>query len=185
MMYQWKKIVVDSMPLLILFMSIEVFAGQTLQHNLNSVLSLPVVLIALPIINGIGGNIGCILGARIASALHVGEIKPVITDNRIREDLLTAIVLGIIVYLFFAIFIYFITRFIKPAMEIDFLRSITLVFLTGCVLVVIVSLISIATAIISFKKGMDPDNAIAPVVTTVGDTTGIVVLVGLLGVLGI
>jgi len=49
----------------------------------------------------------------------------------------------------------------------------------------VVSVISVFTAFLSFKKGLDPDDMVAPVVTTVGDVMGIVFLFLLIGVVGI
>ena len=49
----------------------------------------------------------------------------------------------------------------------------------------VISLVSVFTAFWSFKKGLDPDDTVAPVVTTVGDTLGIVFLFLLIGVVGI
>ena len=45
-----------------------------------------------------------------------------------------------------------------------------------------VSTVSIITAFLSFKRGMDPDDFVSPVVTTIGDTMGIVFLFLLIGV---
>jgi mgtE-like transporter len=41
------------------------------------------------------------------------------------------------------------------------------------------------TAFISFKRGLDPDDMVAPVVTTVGDFMGIVFLFFILGIFGV
>jgi mgtE-like transporter len=48
-----------------------------------------------------------------------------------------------------------------------------------------ISFISIVTAFISFKQGLDPDDMVAPVVTTFGDTLGIILLFIMIGAVGI
>ena len=74
MIYSWKTIVKHGLPLLTICILIEIFAGQILQSNQQKLLFFPILLISIPVINGVGGNIGSILGARLASGLHLGTI---------------------------------------------------------------------------------------------------------------
>ena len=70
-----------SIPILTIAVCLEVFAGQLLQSGQNMLLLFPVFFISVPVINSVGGNIGSILGARIASGLHVGSISIDISDK--------------------------------------------------------------------------------------------------------
>jgi mgtE-like transporter len=67
-------------------------------------------------------------------------------------------------------------------MNIGFISFVFIIIATGTVLVCLVSVISVLTAFISFKKGIDPDDIVAPVVTTLGDTFGIIFLFVFIGV---
>jgi cation transporter-like permease len=42
--------------------------------------------------------------------------------------------------------------------------------------------VSILTAFLSFKRGLDPDDFVAPIVTTISDTMGIILLFFVVGV---
>ena len=185
MIYCWKKIVRYSLPLLILCILFELFAGQILQSGQNKLLSLPIFLISIPVINGVGGNIGSILGARLASGLHVGYINPNFRDKKINDNLITSMLLGIITYSILAILIYCTALFSGLKMGIGLINFIFVIVAVGIILIFIVSIFSIFTAFLSFKKGLDPDDFVAPVVTTVGDTMGIIFLFILIGVVGI
>ena len=55
----------------------------------------------------------------------------------------------------------------------------------GFLLIFIVAFVSVLTAFLSFKRGLDPDDMVAPVVTTVGDFMGIVFLFFILGIFGV
>jgi mgtE-like transporter len=46
-------------------------------------------------------------------------------------------------------------------------------------------LVSVLTAFLSFKRGLDPDDTVAPIVTTFGDVMGIVFLFIILGIFGV
>ena len=185
MIYSWKKIVRYSMPLLTMCIFIEIFAGQILYLGQNILIAFPMFLISIPVINGIGGNIGCILGARLASGLHVGYISLDLKDKKMRENLITSILMGIITYFILAILIYYIASFGGLQMGISLIKFISVVFGAGVFLVCVISLVSIFTAFFSFKKGLDPDDMVSPVVTTLGDTLGIILLFLFIGVFGI
>ena len=188
MIYSWKRIIRHSLPLLTACIFIEIFAGQILQGKQELLVLFPIYLITIPVINGVGGNIGSILGARLASGLHVGYITYNIKDKEMHENLLVTILIGVITYLFLAIVIYFVAVFGNLQKGINFMefaRFISVVLGTGVLLVLTVSIVSIFTAFVSFKRGLDPDDMVSPVVTTVGDTMGIIFLFILIGVVGI
>ncbi len=183
MIYNWKKIVRYGLPLLTLTVIIELFVGQLLQYGRGILLQqLTIFFISIPVINSVGGNIGCILGARLASGLHVGSIQIDIHDKKMHEQLITAVLMGFITYFVLAIGIYSTGLFGSAAMKITFLPFLFVILATGAVLVCAVSLISVITAFISFKKGIDPDDVVAPIVTTMGDTLGILILFMFIGV---
>lgn len=190
MIYDWKKIVKHGIPLLTICVCLEIFAGQILQGDLtgdNSILiRLPIFLISIPVINSVGGNIGSVLGARLASGLHVGYITISAKDKKMHENLITSILMGIFVYLLLSIIIYYSVLFgsihTEHMIGLSLIEFTTIMVGTGVLLVCIISLVSVLTAFWSFKKGLDPDDTVAPVVTTVGDTLGILFLFILIGV---
>jgi len=188
--YDWKKIVKHGIPLLTICACLEIFAGQILQGDLkgdNSILiRLPIFLISIPVINSVGGNIGSVLGARLASGLHVGYITISLKDKKMHENLITSILMGIFVYLLLSTIIYYSVLFgsihTEHMIGLSLIEFTTILVGAGVLLVCIISLVSILTAFWSFKKGLDPDDTVAPVVTTVGDTLGILFLFILIGV---
>ena len=185
MIYNWKKIVLHSIPLLTIAAVIEIFAGQVLQGNLEKLVLIPIFLISIPVINGVGGNIGSILVARLASGLHVGYIEYSIKDKNMHSNFLTSLLIGVITYVVLAILIYFISVFGGLQMSIGLPTFVAIILGTGVLLIVLISIISVMTAFWSFKKGLDPDDMVAPVVTTLGDTLGILLLFVLIGVVGL
>ena len=185
MIYSWKKIVKHSLPLLTVTILIEIFAGQILQGKQEALLLLPVFLISIPVINSISGNIGSVLGARLASGLHVGYITLSLKNKEMHDNLLISILIGLITYFILAIVIYFLALFGNLIEDITLIEFVAIFIFTGFLLICIVSLISVLTAFISFKRGLDPDDMVAPVVTTVGDAMGIIFLITVIGLIGV
>ncbi len=184
-MHSWKHIIRFSLPLLILCAFIEIFAGQILLSYQELLVVFPIFLISFPVINGVGGNIGSVLGARLASGLHVGVVELKIRDARMNQNLLTALLMGVITYFILAILIYLVAILWDLQMSIGFIEFVLIFLGAGILLVGILSLASVFTAFISFKHGLDPDDMVAPVVTTLGDTFGILFLFFVIGVIGI
>jgi len=176
LIYSWKKIVLHGLPLLSIFIFAEIFAGQILLDKQNMLLLFPIFLISFPVINGVAGNIGSVLGARLASGLHVGYIEINIKDKKMHENLLTALFLGLLTFIILGLTIYYFSYFALEQVGIGLVPYMIILLITGFVLVCIVSVVSIITAFWSFKKGWDPDDFIAPVVTTVADVVGIYLL---------
>lgn len=186
MIYSWKKIVKTGLPLLTLTILIEIFGGQILQGRQESLILFPIFLISIPVINSISGNIGSVLGARLASGLHVGYITLSYKDKEMHDNLLISLLMGFITYFILAIVIYFVAAFGNLITEdIALIKFIAIFILTGILLISTVAIVSIITAFLSFKRGLDPDDMVAPVVTTVGDVMGILFLFIILGIFGV
>ena len=185
MIYSWKKIVKHGIPLLSITILIEIFAGQILQGKQEALLLFPIFLISIPVINSVGGNIGSVLGARIASGLHVGYISLSLKDKEMHDNLIVSILIGVITYIVLAIVIYFIALFGNLAEDIALIEFVAILLSTGFLLICVIAFVSVLTAFLSFKRGLDPDDMVAPVVTTVGDIMGIVFLFSILGLFGV
>ena len=182
MIYSWKRIVRYGLPLLTLCVLIEIFAGTILQGNQNIIINIPILLISFPVINSVGGNIGSILGARLASGLHIGNIRLDIKDKNMHQNFVTSLLLGLITYAILAILIYYLALFSNISMDVGLVEFIFILLAVGLILICIVSIVSIITAFLSFKRGLDPDDFVAPIVTTISDTIGIILLFFIVGV---
>lgn len=185
MIYSWKKIIRHGLPLLTIAILIEIFAGQILQGKQNALLLFPVFLISIPVINSVAGNIGSVLGARLASGLHVGYISLSIKDKEMHDNLITSILIGVITYTILAIVIYYMALFGDLIEDMGLIEFVAILLSAGFLLICVVALISVITAFLSFKRGLDPDDMVAPVVTTVGDVMGIVFLFLVIGIFGV
>ena len=101
------------------------------------------------------------------------------------DNLLISILIGLLTYFILAIVIYYIALFGNIIKGIALIEFVAIIILTGFLLICVVSFISVITAFISFKRGLDPDDMVAPVVTTVGDIMGIVFLFTIIGLFGV
>ena len=154
-------------------------------YKQGSLLLFPIFLISIPVINSVSGNIGSVLGARLASGLHVGYISTSMKDKETHDNLIISILMGVVTYVILAIVIYYVALFGDLRVNIGLLEFVAILVSAGFLLICVVSLVSVLTAFLSFKRGLDPDDMVAPVVTTVGDVMGIVFLFSMISLFGV
>lgn len=182
-MYSIRRIVLESYPILLAAALIGFAAGSMLGANVERIKAMPVILMMVPSVNGLGGNVGLILGARIASALHMGTIEPRLRGQAaLRDNVKAALIMNTGVFLFAALMFFGISHALGlgPPAKI----ALTL-FLAGSILLPIAALATIGIAFISFKKGLDPDNVTTPMTTSVIDIAGVACLLIAVYVVGI
>ena len=97
---------------------------------------------------------------------------------------LISLLIGFITYFVLSIVIYYMALFGGLRVRIDLIEFVAILVITGFLLICMVAFISVFTAFLSFKRGLDPDDMVAPVVTTVGDVMGIVFLFVIIGIFG-
>jgi len=186
LIYSWKKIVKHGLPLLTIAVLVEIFAGQILQNYETELIGrLLIFLISIPVVNSVAGNIGSVLGARLASGLHVGYITHSLKDKEMHQNLIVSLLIGFFTYFMLAIVIYFGASFGNIVGNIALIEFVSVIVITGFLLICVVAVVSVLTAFTSFKRGLDPDDTVAPVVTTVGDVMGIVFLIVIMGIFGV
>jgi mgtE-like transporter len=71
----------------------------------------------------------------------------------------------------------FILPLIGIPISISVFKYILIIILSGLILTVLVVVLGIISAFIAFKRGMDPDNMVTPIVTTSGDFIGITIVI--------
>jgi len=174
--YSAKKILKESIPLLTFCIFIEIVGGQLLNSKQEVLISVPVILMLIPVINGVGGNIGTILSSRLTSALHTGLISPNLNDKNLQRDIKNSLIIAGVTYFVLALIIWVLAPRLGISNVPTLLELMIITLGAGVILVLSLVTISITSAFFSFKRGLDPDNIVTPLVTTGGDILGIVCL---------
>jgi len=165
------KIVKENTLALLLSAVLSIFAGMFLQMNLERMVMLPAVLALIPPINGMAGNVGSILGARLGSALHLGIVKPALKKQRaLGERMLDSVKSGITSFFVISVVVGGWAWARGLANPVAFAATF---FLTGLILIPLVILSSTFIAIFSYMRGLDPDNIVGPLLTSIADILGV------------
>ena len=164
-----KTILKQSTPTLILCSFLGIFAGTVLDSFASILLNNPTILTLVPLFSGESGNLVSILGARLSSALHAGLIEAEFKFNEaVRNNFIIIILLCLIVYPLIAI-LADITSLLLNIEAFSILHLILISLISGLVLIPIMIIIVFVIGIYSFKKGLDPDNVIIPISTSLTD----------------
>ncbi len=171
----WRTITKASLPVLSGALVIGILTGQILVTFQDRLLAVPILLALVPAVNGIGGNVGSILGSRVASGLHLGGLWS--NGGRgFRRDLTASIILTIVSFSFLGAIAYVLAPVTGVDAPIHFGALVLTTLLAGLGLIVVMAILVIVVGMLSHRYGWDPDNVVVPVLTTAGDTLGIVFL---------
>jgi mgtE-like transporter len=174
-----KEMVKQSLPLIVFCGLGAIIAGTTLGIMIDLLREIPGLIVVIPAIIAMRGNISTALGSRLGSAYHLGIID---SDNLWNEELkqnikgslilsfLVAIIIGILAY---------VTSILPPInVYPDPIKLISIVLLAGVISAVILTLMTIGIIYLVFKRGYDPDNITGPALATFGDIITMVCIFG-------
>ena len=172
--YSIRRIVFESYQILLISILIGLFAGITLQGSLGRIEGTLVVMM-VPMLNGIGGNLGSILGARLGSALHLGMVEPRLKGKVLRGNVNASVLTSVGVFSFISV-IFFAIAYMWGMGFIGAAKHALAFILAGMLLTPVIIMSTIISAFISFRKGLDPDNVVIPIITSIIDVVAAVCL---------
>jgi len=172
----FKSIVKQSLPVLFMCIFGEIVAGIFLLNIEQYLNVLPGLLILVPAVMGTRGNILGTVSTRLTSALHLGSIYPRIRKNpRLVTNIKAGIFLSCVISLFTGILAHFACIFLG-FQTMGILKFAFISLLAGFLSDSSLILLSIFICFFAFKKNVDPDNIIIPVITTISDFMSILFL---------
>lgn len=181
--YKFKKIVSESYPVLLTTIVIELAGGHVLESYSTQLTA--IVLMMIPALNGTGGNIGSILGARLTSALHIGTVEPKLRRQEVLElNVRTSTIMGATALAFSGLFIFLRAQLLGITV-LGSLKAALALFAAGLALIGIILFTVITAAFLSYTRGIDPDNIVIPIITSVVDVAGVITLLSMVQILGV
>lgn len=169
----------ESIPILFISLGGGIFAGTVLgtEGMVDAFERIPGLLLLLPAFLATRGNVYGSLGARLASGLHQGLIEPLVQlERRLVNAVTASFINGISISIFIGVLSWAITSIIRPGADPSLVMLVGIMFLAGLLtsFVMIIGLVILVFA--GYTRGVDPDNLVGPIVTTLGDVFGVVFL---------
>jgi mgtE-like transporter len=176
MIYSMKTILKESFPMLLVAGAISICAGLILHSNGELLFTLPGILAIIPSFNNMGGSVTSVLCCRLSSALHLGTINPKLKKTKTLERNIFATLI-ITTVSFFALGLAaggF--NMLLGLRSLSILAFPLVTLAAGFVTVAILSALSVIFSYISYNRGIDPDNWVIPILTSIGDFVGVSLL---------
>ncbi|MEM3406474.1 MAG: magnesium transporter [Nitrososphaerota archaeon] len=148
-----------------------IIAGGIATYSIPFFSYAPWILIIYPSILQVRGTISGILCGKISTNLHIGNIKPQFFKNTkyFYNILISTFSLNIIVGIIIGISGYIYGFFILRDTIIDLFPIIYITLSSMIISSIITIPITITIAFLGFKKGLDPDILVYPILSTVAD----------------
>lgn len=175
-----KKIITHSTPTLLLSSIFGTTAGVILNSAFSVILNNPSILALVPLFSGESGDLVSILGARLSSGLHLGYIESSLRPTEgVLRNFGIILILAIIIYPLIGILAYLGATILRiPSIGIG--QMVLISTSAGLLLTPFILLIAFYLSTISYRKGLDPDNIVIPLSTSLTDpvaNTGLVIMV--------
>jgi mgtE-like transporter len=151
--------------------------------NAESLALTPTLVTLIPLIVANAGILGSILGARLSSALQLGEIEAFKPSSLFLKNIFAIFILGNVSSLLIGFLVFAAFKILNiPVLDLGTM----LVFNFQVCFVVTVAMVIFTTFIAfeSFRRGLNPSNIVIPIITSLGDILGVLSLIGIASIYG-
>ncbi|MDY6931952.1 MAG: magnesium transporter [Halobacteriota archaeon] len=162
------SIVREALPFEIICMFGGVIAGIILFGMVDEMASIAGLLVIVPAVMAMRGNISCALGSRLGSAIHMGLITKIERNPELTNNIVASLTLSFILAVVLGFMGHYVTILMGlPSAGPFIITSITII--SGVVSGIILAGVAVLLATMAFRFGLDPDNIITPAIGTIGD----------------
>lgn len=171
-----RRIVRNMFPLLIVLSVIVLWAGITLEEAEALLAEFGLLAVMVPVMIGMGGNLGAIFSSRLTTQLHLGTAELDPRDRVLLANVAAILALAATIFTALAVGAWVVGRATGATLGLATLLAISLV--SGMAVAVLAVALSLVTAYASYHYGIDPDDTTIPVVTNVVDVFGMIIFLG-------
>lgn len=180
-----RRIFIQSIPTLLIFIIIEIIAGSLINNELQSFIALPALLIMVSPFLGSSNSLGGILTSRFSSYLHMGLLRPKALPGKLAfENFAITYVFGIFAFTLIGVATFVVGGLLgmqSPPLS----TMIVLSLIAGMISTTILSILAYYLSIATFRMSLDPDDHTIPLITSMIDVFGVVAFVATILLLGL
>ncbi|TXT63075.1 MAG: membrane protein of unknown function [Promethearchaeota archaeon] len=165
----FKKIVKESIIIVVLSSLMGMISGTILSLNEDILYSIPVILLLIPSLNSLIGDISTVLISRLTTQLYIGIIPPKITKSESLKENFIGLLITTLLGLGALLGIGYGTAALTSVPIVNPLFMISILLITMLILFFIMFVTLFISSIYLFKKGKDPNNYLIPAITSLLD----------------
>ncbi|MDQ2052375.1 magnesium transporter [Natronolimnohabitans sp. A-GB9] len=175
--WEWKRIVTNMFPLLVILSIIVLWAGITLEGAEEMIEEISILAVMVPTMVDMGGNLGAILSSRLSSRFHLGTTELDPRDRVLWANVAAILALAATIFTALAIGAAALDVVLYGG-AVGFGPLLFISLVSGMSVAVIAIVFSFAATYGSYRLGIDPDDTTIPIVTNVVDVFGMVIFIG-------
>lgn len=172
-----RNIVRQSTPVLFVCSILGTLAGGILNGSITTLLKSQTLLTLVPLFSGESGGLVSVLSARLSSGLHSGLIEAELKPGKVTLE-------NFSIVLFLSLIMFPVIGFLAEASTtvlgnagVNYLNAILISLIAGMIVVGVMLFIVFYISTISYRRGLDPDNIVIPLSTSLTDSISTLVLV--------
>lgn len=165
-----RPIVIQGLSVLILCAIIEILTGNIMEGMSEKLtVTLPGLILIIPPLLDLRGNVNGALASRLGTALHTGILEPKFSmTEELKINVASSLILSLIASATIGVIASLISLLFGIS-AINFIKLILVAVAAGFISGVILAVLTVAVSIFSYIRGWDPDNITAPLMATIGD----------------
>lgn len=173
-----KRIIRQSLPVLMFCLVFEIGAGITIQGQEKALGDYSVLLIMLPAFLNQGNALSGMLTSRLSSMIHLGTLESKWAPGKgAYENFGIMYVCAMLTFLYIGIISFGAASLTGSDDKIAMASALAIIMIAGFLATTILNILSYYVAIAAAKFGMDPDDHCIPITSSVMDLLGSMVLV--------
>ncbi len=163
------KIFKESIIIVIISSFIGLISGTVLSFSEDLLYTIPMMLLIIPALNSLIGDMSTVLVSRLTTHLYIGTIPPKIQKSkRLIEDFY-GLIITLLLSLVSLLVIGYLVGIIIGISIVNPLLMIFIITITVLLIFFIMFFTLFIGAIFLFKRGKDPNNFLIPFVTSLAD----------------
>ena len=163
------KIFKESIIIVVISSLMGLISGTLLSFNEEILYTIPIMLLILPALNSLIGDISTVLISRLTTHLYIGTLPPLIQKSeRLKKDFY-GLLITLLLSLVSLISLGYMIGGISGIEIVNPFLMILIISITVLLIFFIMFVLLFTSAIFLFKRGMDPNNFLIPFVTSLAD----------------
>jgi mgtE-like transporter len=173
--WKFNSVLRSTLPLLIVMAAVGTLSGVVLQEFEDELLGFPSILILVPALIGVGGNLGAILSSRLSTAVHLGILELNMSNIVFKNNILAITIASVLIFIVLGLSA-FGFGVLSGVTNVSLDVMLALSMASGGILMAVLVPVSIIVTYYAHKLRLDPDDIAIPIVTTIGDIIGVLSL---------
>ena len=180
-----KRVVRQSFPVLTICVVLDIVAGLTIDHQLESLVTLPALLVLIPPFLEDANALGGILTSRFSTELHIGQMEPrALPGEAARENFAIIYIFALWVFTLVGVSSYAVA-WLMGLSSPPLWDMVALTLVAGLITVTALNIVAYYVAVSTYRLNLDPDDHSIPLTSSAVDMIGSFALIGVILLMGL